>query len=769
MHSFKKFWPIIFIIGVWFIFSAPFFISGKVPFPSTYLSNFFSPWSAYGTYIGPIKNAATPDVATQIYPWKNLVIEIWKSGNIPLWNSYGFSGTPLLANYQSAVFSPLNLLYFVFSFINAWSIQILLQPLLAGIFMYIFAKSLRFGESASLISSLAFMFCGFITTWMVYGTLGYAIIFLPLALFAIEKFYQTKKWFYTLLLSLTFPLSFFSGHFQISLYFLVFVLGYSVFKFIQMKDFRMLALNIISICLGIFISLPQLLPSIELYAQSLRSGLFMKAEVIPWGYIPTFLAPDFLGNPVTRNDWFGHYAEWNGYIGLIPFILGFYSFRKRNHYINFFLFASIVTIFFAFQTPLLDLLVNLKIPVLSTSAAGRIIVLFSFSFAVLAGFGFENLINDLKNKNFKPMSIWILFFVLIFISLWGVILFKLFIPFEKILIALSNLKLPTIIFSLFLIPIFIVRLFPNKKTIIFLSTFFILVIAFDVLRFTTKWQPFDPKNLVFQEVPVSKFLEPKVGYSRVLGNFGAEAAITFKMPIIEGYDALYIKRYGDFIASSLNGSFLEPSRSVVSFPRDGKFGQKVLNLLGVKFLVHKVSDGRFGWTYPFWNFLDTYKLIYKDPAYQVYENKDAYDRAFLVSKYRIESDSKILSSMFDNKTNLKEEVLLEETPNFQIAKNSSGSTVIKKYSSNRIDLETNSIGNSVLVLTDPFYNGWKAYVDEREEKIYRADYTFRAIYIPSGKHVVSFIYDPDSFRIGIAAAIIGILGVVIESIYLKKK
>lgn len=55
-----------------------------------------------------------PDVTTQIYPWKKLTIDTYKSGYIPVWNPYSFSGNPQLANFQTAVFSPFNILFLYF-------------------------------------------------------------------------------------------------------------------------------------------------------------------------------------------------------------------------------------------------------------------------------------------------------------------------------------------------------------------------------------------------------------------------------------------------------------------------------------------------------------------------------------------------------------------------------------------------------------------------------------------------------------------------------
>jgi hypothetical protein len=47
----------------------------------------------------------------QFYPWQQFAAEMWRSGNVPLWNPFVGNGAPLAANLQSAVFYPLNILY----------------------------------------------------------------------------------------------------------------------------------------------------------------------------------------------------------------------------------------------------------------------------------------------------------------------------------------------------------------------------------------------------------------------------------------------------------------------------------------------------------------------------------------------------------------------------------------------------------------------------------------------------------------------------------
>jgi len=783
--SFSKVYPILFIVIAWFIFASPYFLKNKVPFASTYQVNFFAPWSAYSKFWGPVKNNAMPDVITQIYPWKHFTIETLKSGQIPLWNPYSFSGTPHLANYQSAVLSPFNFLFFLpaggqstLSFIDAWSILILLQPLLAGLFMYLLIRALNFTRLISLTSSFSFMFCGFITVWMGYGTLGYAILFLPLGIYAIEKFCQVRKIKFLVLLSFTIPLSFFSGHFQISAYFLAVIILFAIYKSIVNKNVFNFLYLMLYIFFGILLSLPQLLPSIELYSKTLRSSLFQLQEAIPWQYFITFIAPDFFGNPVTRNDWFGHYAEWNGYIGVLPLILAIYGLTNKKKAQTYFLFISgILVLFLAFNTPLLTFLINLHIPVLSTSAASRIIVIYSFLFIFLSAFGFEQLLIDIKNRKVKKLIIWTSFFSLIYIIIWLIVFFGLFIPADWQIVARQNLILPTFIFLISIICIFLALFFAKRKKFekyiyVILPLILMVVVAFDMLRFAIKWQPFDPKNLVYAEVPTTQKFKKLKGYERALGNLGGEALVYYGIPSVEGYDAVYIKRYGEFVSFINQGTTKKIERSVVSFAKKGKYTSKAINLLGIKYIIHKISDDNTVWTFPYWEYSkDQFKLIYDDSRYKIFENKNVFPRAFWVGKYRVaKDDQEILKTMFSESFNLRNEIILEKNPNIQQFENEIGEAEITIYTPNRIKILINAEKNGLLFLSDVYYKDWEAFIDGRKSEVYRADYIFRAVSVPGGKHVVEFVYNPLSFKMGLYSFLTGLILITGASfIFTKKK
>jgi len=96
-------------------------------------------------------------------------------------------------------------------------------------------------------------------------------------------------------------------------------------------------------------------------------------------------------------------------------------------------------------------------------------------------------------------------------------------------------------------------------------------------------------------------------------------------------------------------------------------------------------------------------------------------------------------------------VIIEEelgTKNLSGPLDSDSEVKITNYTPESVSISSNLLNNGFLVLSDTYYPGWKAFVDGRETKIYRADYILRGVYLAKGKHQVKFIYDPLSFKVG---------------------
>ena len=751
----RKYAPYLFIFSMWCVFSSPYILKGRIPFPSTFLVSFFPPWNAY--FGMPIKNNAMPDLITQIYPWKHLTIESWKMGQVPLWNPYSFSGTAHAGNYQSAVFMFLNVLFFVLPFVHAWSFYVLLQPLLCGLFMFIFLTTLKRSTVAALIGSISFMFCGFMTTWMGYGTLGWAISFLPLCLTALYKYVSLNNWWYGVLLSIAVAASLFSGHYQISVY-VLFVVG--VFILFIGENLKQRIQLFLFVLLGIGLSMGQILLTLHSLLESNRSSSFTNGS-ISWQYIITLFSPDFYGNPVTRNDWFGQYAEWASYIGVTPLLLALYSFFSRlGKEKKIFLGIAIVSIIFAFNTPLNSLLYALHIPILSTSVATRMVVLISFCLAVLSSFGLDELYHDWFQKKttvLRRLSVLSISFLVI---LWICLILFNVLPIQYLGIAKRNSIFPTLTLIVTLGTCILGVRYHKFRSMLLIIL--IGLTSVDLLRYAMKWMPFDPQQYIYPELPVISFLKRNIGISRLYGTFGNELDTYYGFQSVEGYDALYQKRYGEFISAASDGKIHELQRSVVQVDKQGKYTNRWLEMLGTKYLLYRKSDGRNVWVFPHWNY-PQYSSVYQDEKYEIFENTHALPRVSFASSYKVIPESAdLLSELSSDQFNMASTILLERSPEFEPTAGDASAEIVT-YSPNSITIDVDAQGPKLLFLSDTFDTGWNATVNGKEQQIYRANYSFRAVPVPGGKSSVIFRFKPKEYVLGNVIAVFCVFSLIVGS------
>ncbi len=740
---FLFFLPVGYIFLVWFIFASPYFLKGLVPFPSTYQVNHFPPWSSYEKFWRPVKNGAMPDIIDQIYPWKRFTIDTIKQGQLPLWNPNNFAGNPHLANFQTAVFSPFNLLFFLLPFIDAWSVMILLQPLFAGLFTYFFLRELSASKVGCVVGSITYMFSGFMVVWMAYGTLSMTMAFLPLLLYAIEKSFQRKTIPFLLIISIATAFSFLSGHFQTGLYVFLFSCVYFLFKSFTRKNIKTSLIVGFFIFLGVGISLVQLLPSIKFYQHAVRSNIFIqRGGGIPLHYLVTIFAPDFFGNPVTRNNWFGYYAEWASFIGIVPLIFSVIAiFKKERTVPLFFFIGGIVALVLSLDTSLLTLLGNLRIPVLSTSTPSRIIVLFSFSFSVLAGIGFDVFQQALEKRKRKKIFLTILAVTSVLLLGWFMIYILELVPVKNRIIAQKNMILPTILVFNVIILTCCSFIFNRKKFTRLALLILLVFVTVDSIRFAQKWMPFDPREFVFPDLPVISAMKKNIGTGRIFGNIGAQVSTFYQIPSVEGYDPLYIQRYGEFMRTSLNGTFQQAERSAVRIGRSGVYLDRVLDLLAVKLIFHPRADTGASWAYSVWKDPQRFSVVYEDNKFQLFKNNTALNRVQVFTNYEVISDGKkLLKRFFEEDFDFRNTLLLEENPKLGKNKKRQSDVSVTSYTPNKILISVSSNQPALLFLSDNYFPGWKATVNGKEVKIYRANYTFRAVVIPAGHATVEFSY-----------------------------
>jgi hypothetical protein len=61
--------------------------------------------------------------------------------------------------------------------------------------------------------------------------------------------------------------------------------------------------------------------------------------------------------------------------------------------------------------------------------------------------------------------------------------------------------------------------------------------------------------------------------------------------------------------------------------------------------------------------------------------------------------------------------------------------------------------------SDAFYPGWRAYIDDHPTDLYRANFAFRAVFVPQGEHILVFRYEPLSVSIGAMLTVISLCAI----------
>ena len=87
----------------------------------------------------------------------------------------------------------------------------------------------------------------------------------------------------------------------------------------------------------------------------------------------------------------------------------------------------------------------------------------------------------------------------------------------------------------------------------------------------------------------------------------------------------------------------------------------------------------------------------------------------------------------------------------------------------KLSLQTHSTQSGYLFLSDTYYPGWKAFLDNHPIPIYRAMEAFRAVEVPADTHQVIFEYCPFSFTLGWITSLLTVILLTFSYFLLKDK
>jgi hypothetical protein len=262
-------------------------------------------------------------------------------GQLPLWNPFIFGGMPLAASVYPGSFYPPNWLFVILPAKWAMNIVVLTTYHIALVGTYLYARRIGITRLGALLAGTAFSFGGFMINHLSHTSRIGAAAWLPWVLLAIENVANQsnghgnwrKIWLWISLGSLFIAMQFFAGEPQMLVFTALVSLpcAWSALNRTESHEDMLRGVKALAVMVAVFVSLSliQLLPSLELLAQSERrdpgAQFFDSYSLPPW-QLPALIFPYFFGGallpPYNVPYWGAEIAAiMSGYVGMLIWLL----------------------------------------------------------------------------------------------------------------------------------------------------------------------------------------------------------------------------------------------------------------------------------------------------------------------------------------------------------------------------------------------------------------------------------------------------------------
>jgi len=704
------------------------------------------------------------DLSAEIIPVRSFWV---RSGGFALWNPYSFFGMPYSANPQNQAFYPFNLFYYFFGAERGLVFYIIFHHFLFVFTLYWALREMGFQREGSFLGAIGFSFGGFVCSLSMLVAVLSTLIWFPLIIIFLIRAGKSHWLKPGLGIGLLIALQVFAGEMEIAG--ISWLLSLFAILFLPEDNRGHLSVRRIFLALGLgiffgaILSAFQWLITLEFIPLSNRASGFGLVDALLWSIEPfqlkSFVIPNYI-LPASRLSlstsafWgLGFFSEYSYFLslysGIIVLLLALFSMGGvRSWKIWFWVllagFALAMSMgntlpvykFFYFHIPFFNLF---RFP-------SKFLFLFYFALMMLAVYGWQRI-------QHKPRRIF--GFGVLIIGI-GVLLYLIF---SRLNLEDSSLGAELIAHKFFLRSSLRVLAFfclglglifllgSNMRfwlsvglgVLCFLDLFFAHrylnpVIKRDFYRGNSYVQEFNNQNrsLVYppriaslsapsEELSFQWLTDPIELYSRLRDGLENYWSTYFGIADLRAYSLFCLSE-----VSELNKLLAEDSLSPG---------------------VRRLALARSGVEY----------IYYRD--YGFVNLSLSYPRALILYQAKIMKDREQIFRIFSdaNFPGLRS-VLIEAEDKVAGDKNfapMSDFARVISYENEKVVIDAEARADGWLLLLDSYYPGWRAFVDGKEVRIYRANGFFRAVKIPAGRHRVIFNYFPESFTRGLLISGIG--------------
>ncbi|MEJ7839529.1 MAG: YfhO family protein [Thermomicrobiales bacterium] len=224
----------------------------------------------------------------------------------------------------------------------------------------------------------------------------------------------------------------------------------------------------------------------------------------------------------------------------------------------------------------------------------------------------------------------------------------------------------------------------------------------------------------------------------------ANARATFlDLEQIPVYNPVHYQVYVDYI-EVMNGAAQDYHYLDVMAPALG--GSQLLDMLNVRYvLVPRAVT-------PQPPIAESGTIAYEDDLIVVYENPDAFPRAWIVHNVQPSMDGAELELLNSDQVDGRYTAFVDgDLPPVSLPANGPNSDVVtfNRHDPEFISVESNTGGDGLLVFSEVYDKGWNAYVNGEKVDLLRTNHALRGVPVPAGEHTVELKYEPIELRIGL--------------------
>lgn len=756
-----------------------------------------------GFYLPSLKTAERPnrllnDLIFVDEPARRFAGAEIRLGRLPLWSPYQYAGAP----FNRPLFSPFLLLEYLISspLVLAWAQ--LLVAMVAGMGMYQFCRrALDIEFWPAVVAGGTYPLTGYFVFWQGY-LVALAVCWLPWLLMAVDEVARRRRWWGTPMVGLITALVLISGQLDVAGQVLLISGLYALWWIglgLRSGNFGFAAKAagwlVAGWLVGFLLASPAILPVLA-YSQTgarMERRLTGQTERPPGSLkeLPRLIFPDAYG----RNE--GHSVALDppmegaatSYAGLFSVcLLAPLAWRRRDSRLMNWLLAGLATLGVSWCLGVPGVVTLVKLPVLNLLSPNRLTFATGFALLALAASGLDCLGREPTSGR---LWFWMPAGLLCLIAIWSAyqaVVFPDSIA-QKFLGLLSRGKpygwidsadkvesvrswfaqYYTVCAAICVSGALLWSWIGLKsRTPLSRSVIATGMMAADLVCFAYGRRPQCDPKLYYPPIPALEDLS-KASRGRVLG-FGCLPANVLSMAglrDVRGYDGVDPARLMDLMSLArpnpqavlpyAQTQFYTPLRvflddqGTVQLP-------PLLDLLNVQYVV----------------FLGTPKAqarpVFQSPDFWVVQNRSALARAFVPTGVEIVTNSlERLNKMGEENFN-PSRTAFAEAP-VDLPKECAGSAEAISDNPARIEIKATMKTRGLVVLSELWDPGWRAYRDGQPIPVLRVDHALQGVVLNPGASKLVFCYEPEPLKNGFRLALLGasmLLGITVL-LYLRRE